>query len=58
MIVDFVFTIIHFIPFLSHAFVIRSAVVFSLGSLESAIVIIATVIGFFSRSLSCSQKIL
>ena len=56
MIEVFVFTIIHFMPFFLHAFDIRSAVVFSLGSSESAIVIIATVIGFFLRSKSCSTK--
>ena len=40
MIDVFVFTIIHFMPFFLHAFDIRSAVVFSLGSFESAIVTI------------------
>jgi len=54
MIVDLVFTIIHFIPFFLHAFCIRSAVVFSLGSFESAIVTIATVIGLSLRPTSVS----
>jgi hypothetical protein len=41
IIVDLVFTIIHLIPFFLQAFVIRSAVVFSFGSFESATVTIA-----------------
>jgi len=58
MIEVFVFTIIHFMPFFLHAFDIRSAVVFSLGSSESAIVIIATVIGFSYVLNLVLQKIL
>ena len=54
MIDDLVFTITHLIPFFLHAFVIKSAVVFSLGSLESATVTMAIVIGLPLRPTSVS----